>query len=105
MKALYPLVREMKLRWYERARVELQQRDPTHRDLPHIVRRIHELTAERPPVEQRKRSRCAAMPGMCARDPNCEDRRCPGLHMNDGGHSYRNGVVFPIEHERTGASA
>lgn len=78
MKALSPLLREFKLRYYERARTELQRRDPTHADLPHVIRRIHELTAQRPPIEQPRRSRCAEVPGMCAMDDACPDRHCPG---------------------------
>lgn len=109
MKALAPLLRELRIRYYEAARKQLQRRDPTHVDLPHVIRRIHELTAQRPRVEQRQRTPCAEILGMCARDPNCRKTHCPGrtqgLYQQDGGHEYRNGMVFPIEHERTGASA
>lgn len=99
MNALRPLIREFKLALYQWARHDMQRRNPMHEDLPEVVRRIHELTAERPPIEKKPRSRCAGMPGMCARDPECSDRHCPGLHQRDGGHTYSHGVAFPIEPE------
>lgn len=104
MKALAPLIRELKLALYQWARRDMQRKGGMHPDLPHVVRRIHELTAERPRIEPPRRSRCADLPGMCAGDPACPDRHCPGrlygLHHTDGGHEFRGGVAWPIEHKR-----
>lgn len=102
MRALAPLIRELKLVLYQWARADMQRKGGMHPDLPHVIRRIHELTAERPPIEKRPRSRCADMPGMCAGDPNCEDHHCAGrtwgLHQRDGGMQVHGPLSFPIEH-------
>lgn len=97
MRALAPLLREARIKFYEWA---LHDMSPMHPDLPKVVHRLSELVAQRPPIEKRPRSRCADLPGMCAGDPACEDRSCPGLHglhHSDGGHTFSYGVVFPIE--------
>jgi hypothetical protein len=75
VKALAPLIREAKIKFYQWA---LHDMSPLHPDLPKVVRRLHQLRSERPPVLVRPRSRCAALPGMCAGDPNCEDFHCAG---------------------------
>lgn len=99
MRALAPLFREARIKFYQWA---LHDMSPLHPDLPAVVHRLHQLVAERPPIEQRPRSRCEESPGMCAGDPRCPDTHCPGrlhgLHHTDGGHTFSYGVVFPIEH-------
>lgn len=106
MKALAALIRETKIKFYEWAQHDMS---PLHPDLPKVVRRLHELKSQRPPVDTRPRSRCKQSPGMCAADSKCPDTNCRGriygLHHTDGGHEFRDGVAWPIEKKRTGASA
>lgn len=87
---------EVRIRWYEHA---LRSMGPLRRDVPEAVHRLRELIEQRPPVVTRIKSRCEAVPGLCAGDPRCPDRRCPGLHQRDGGHHFAGGVAFPIEHK------
>lgn len=47
LRPLRPLLRLAQIAWFNWARRELQQRDPTHPDLPLIVRRLRDLEAER----------------------------------------------------------
>jgi hypothetical protein len=95
MPGLQPLWREIRIAWYRWA---LANMGPLHRDVPEVVHRLNDLIAQRPPIERRtRRSACEAAPGLCARDPACPDRHCPGLHQNDGGHSFRAGIAWPIE--------
>lgn len=42
-----PLVREAGIFFYRWARHDLQHKNPTHPDLPHVVRRLRDLRAER----------------------------------------------------------
>lgn len=97
MKSLSALTREFRIAYYETALQHLQQRDPTHADIPAIVRHLHTLRGQRPPIEKKPRSRCEAVPGMCARDRACPDRHCPGLYQDDGGHQVHGHLSFPIE--------
>lgn len=100
MSALGPIIREAKIAWFTWARAELQKKDPLHADLPEIVRRLAELVSDRPRIAVRAAGACP--PGLCAGDPTCPDVHCPGrsgLIQRDGGHVFRAGVAFPIEHQ------
>lgn len=102
MKSLSALTLEFRIRYYETALKHLQQRDPTHEDIPGIAIHLHALRLQRPAVQTRVRSRCSVS-GMCSGDEACGDLNCPGrwrgVHHTDGGHTYAAGVVFPIEPE------
>lgn len=98
MKALRPLLREAQIAYLRWA---LRELSPLHPDVPAIVRKLAQLVAERPPVPRRARSRCDSLAGLCARDPACADRHCPGLHQRDGGMQVAGPLSFPIEHERS----
>jgi hypothetical protein len=45
VRALWPLLRPALIAWWRWALRELQQRDPSHPDIPEIVRRLRDLEA------------------------------------------------------------
>jgi hypothetical protein len=93
-------VHKLRVLWWKWARSEMPLTiGVTHPDMNRAVLRIAELEAQRPPIDKRVRSRCEEVMGLCAMDKNCPDRNCPGLHMRDGGHQYRAGIAWPIEHK------
>lgn len=42
-----PLIREIKVRFYQWARHDLQHKNPAHPDLPEVIQRLRELEAGR----------------------------------------------------------
>lgn len=95
MIGLAPFVREVRIAWYLWA---ARSMGPLHPDFPEVLMRLHELRAQRPPVQ-----RTPCPPFMCAGHPDCPDHRCPGrargLHQGDGGMEVRGALSFPIENE------
>lgn len=70
-------VRQLRLLGWKWARRELPHTlGADHPDMNRIVLEIAKL--ERPPVLVRPRSPCEEVWGLCAGDPNCKKRHCPG---------------------------